>query len=254
MEQGKKPGMLRQADALPTISVSEANCDAVWAAYEAIYRRVRADLFRLTQIGVPGAMQKVHTLLTASFQPKEKVFVYVQRQWYAAMTYENKVQIVRDVLPVVQHLYAVGQQIWTPYLLGREYTDIVRTQTQSTAILGPLNLGFDPWILTDPDLIQQKVSVSATCQELAKFWQSVGTPSAAKALQDEITTAVHMGQAALVKGKGFKIAPWMPQYSASVEVTISGQTFQPGDLFSVYPQGGADGKRVIAVRKTGRLQ
>lgn len=246
--QGRQPGLKLPGD-LPNVPVTAANVHAVWSSFETVFSRLEADLDQLARLGVPPRMHKVHHQVIDAFQPKEHVFRYLRKQWYGTTDMNNRRQYVRDALPLAQHFFLLGQQLWTPYMLGPTYTNIIR----STALFDRLGLGFDPWLMSDPAQVDSRVTDAASCRELAKFWESVSDPASAKALQDQIDLMTSGGLASIHQGKTYKMAPWHPQYEVHAVLTVGHLSLEAGDLFAIYPRGTHGGKRLLELRRTGHV-
>lgn len=244
--QGKRPGNASLAS-LSLVPGNASNTPMVWVALEAVYTRVRADLHEVQTLGVPPRMGKVYQALLADYQPVAEQFEYLLSQWHGTSTAENRVQLVRQAIPLAQQLYTIGQQVWAPYLAGPVYIDIVR----SMPLFAKLGLPFDPWVLTAPTEVATRVTDRTCCQQLIEFWQTVADPLAAKALQDSISEAI-ASESVVIEAKVYQIAPWAPQYRVVYAVTIDQQQLEPGMLFMVHPKT-VGGKRVLEIRVAGRV-
>jgi len=247
VSQGKRPGNT-QATQLPSLVGTATTIQGAWATLATVYDRVSADLYRVESMGVPPHLGRLHQQVRKAFESSAQTFRFLLTQWLASGSAENQVQLVRQALPLTQQFYLVGQQLWTPYLLGPVYIEALRSQS----LFGSFNLGFDPWILTDPDQARARVTNAESCNQLIAFWQSLADPASAKALQDEINEAIRAGQLTVHPGKTFKIAPWHPHYAVKSPVTIALQDFAVGDLLALLPHGAAGG-RVLEVRPTGHV-
>jgi hypothetical protein len=240
--QGRRPGNASIAP-LPSIPGGPSSAPMLWASLEAVYSRVRADLNLIAQLGVPSRLGKVQRILLESYLPKAQQFDYLASQWRKTTDVGNQVQIVRQAIPLAQHLYTVGQQIWAPYLAGPAYIGIARTMP----LFAGLNLPFDPWILTDPAEVDKRVVDRASCEQLIAFWKTVASPSAAMALHEDIATALAAESITILPGKALKIAPWQPQYHVLYTVSINQQELQAGAIFRVYPRA-VSGKRSLEIQ------
>jgi hypothetical protein len=245
ISQGRRPGNTKLTPYLATPG-NAANVTAVWSAIEAVYDRVTADLTTVKQAGIPPRMQKVYRQLWDSFEPKAKVFAYLQSQWRATADAQNRIQLVRQAVPLAEVFFGVGQQLWTPYLAGPAYVNIIRNQP----LFAQLNLPFDPWILTDPAQVDQRVTDQQSCRQLIDFWSTVANPLAVKPLQEQINEALDAGQLTVQTARTFKIAPWHPHYAVNQDVVIGSQSIPAGKTFTFYPRT-VEGKRILEIRVAG---
>jgi len=245
ISQGKRPGNTKLTNYTPP-SGNTGHVTATWAAIEAVYHRVVADLEAVKQAGIPPRMHKVYQLLLDSFEPKSQTFAYLQSQWRATSAAENRVQLLRQAQPLVQVFFTVGQQLWTPYLAGPAYIDIIRNQP----LFAKLNLPFDPWILTDPAQADRRVTDQQSCRQLIDFWSTVADPASVQPLQEQINEALEAEQLTIQENRTFKIAPWHPHYAVNQEVVIGSQSIPTGKTFTFYPRT-VEGKRILEIRVAG---
>lgn len=228
----------------PQFSVNGVSYEGVWAVVSALIDGVMMDLAILEQ-NLPTQFTRLHASLINGVAPQLKSHSYLSSQWNASSAPSNRQQIVRNIQPVLDVFYKLMQQVWAPYLLGAPYVGLLKSE----AILGPLNLGIDPWMLTDPTVASNRAASQADCRALAEFWHSVADPQQAVPLQRDITDACQRGLIEIVAGSTVKIAPWFPKYVVVHPVTLDGQDIPAGKHFTIYPKG-ASGTRTIQIRVT----
>lgn len=241
VSQGKNPPNTRVQPA-PKFGVNALSFEGVWAAVAAIIDSIELDLVLLEQ-HMPTHFVRLHESLVESVKPTLQTYGYLSSQWNASTAPSNRQQIARDVQPLVEGFYRLMQQLWAPYLLGAPYVGLLKSE----AILGPLKLGIDPWMLTDPSLAPRLAANQADCRALAEFWRTVADPRQAVPLQRDIAEALRDGSLRIVSGQTLKIAPWYPKYAVVRPVSLDGQDIPAGKQFTLYPKG-ASGKRIIGLR------
>lgn len=239
--QGKNPPNTRVQPA-PKFGVNTLSYEGVWAAVATIIDGVELDLIVLER-NMPTHFVRLHESLVESMQPALQTYSYLRSQWIASTAPSNRQQIARDVQPLVDGFYRLMQQLWAPYLLGAPYVGLLKSEV----ILGPLKLGIDPWMLTDPSLAPRLAASQADCRALAEFWRTVADPRQVVPLQRDITEALRNGSLRIVDGQTLKIAPWYPKYKAVRPVNLDGRDIPAGRQFTLYPKGGS-GKRTIELR------
>lgn len=239
--QGTRPPNARIIG-LKQTGVNGLNYAGSWFVVVALVEGVMSDLMLLEQ-GLPAQMQRLHASLVERIKPQLDLFCYLHAQWSSATSVSNRQQIVRDVIPLADPFYRLLQQLWAPYLLGAAYVGPLK----SAEILGPLNLGIDPWLITDPTLSANLAANQESCRQLAEFWKTVADPRQVIAVQTELTEAVRAGALSILGGQSVKIAPWFPQYRVVRPVSINGKDLNPGQKVTLHPRG-SSGKRVIDIR------
>jgi hypothetical protein len=236
---------------LPSLQSGGSGYAGVWRALEAVYLQVRDDFAVFEKLQTPKSMRTVQQSLREAFQPKADMFAFLQANWRTAISAENRIDIVRQAEPIALDLFRIGQQLWSPVLLNQIYQAALKYKPS----LEELELGFDPWILTDAKHKQSNRDDSQRQQELSLFWESLENPQLAQQAQAQLDAAVQSKRIRLRTGRGYNIVPWQAQYLVRFPVSFGGRTFETGDLIGLYVTAeNADGKRTVEVRKTGKVR
>jgi hypothetical protein len=183
-------------------------------------------------------------------QPAVALHEHYQRQWLVAMTDEMKLNIVRQAEKGAQALFAAGQQLWAPYLLGQVYTQCVHAKQT----IDDLELGFDPWSITDPTVRGERQGNPKAVDDLTAFWFSNPNPGKSFRLYQEILAARERRLVRYVTGEAFPYCPWAPMWLAWRQVTIGDVLLEAGAYFSLYVGRNAAGDFVSEIRSLGRFR
>lgn len=233
---------------LPSFDLTGPGYTGVWRICEAVYMLVQNDFRAIEELGVDRRMQAVHQVVKSALKPKVDVFSFLRTSWSTTATRDNQLEIIHNALPLTQELFALGQQLWVPYLLGPVYVEALRYKPN------PEELGIsDPWALTDPLLKREYVGDKAKLEELKKFWRSLADPAAALALSQQVQDALKHRRIRLRYGQGYKTVPWPAQYLVRSPVTFGTRSFTTGDLVAFYVNQVSDSKAELEVRRTGRV-
>ncbi len=247
LDHGSKP-LNASLVSLPDLKIHGLGYVGVWAVFEAIYLQVVSDLQQIEKLGIAKRMQDVYQTAKSALQPKADVFVYLQSSWRTSLSVESRKQLVREALPVVSEIFTIGQQLWAPYLLGQVYVTALRYKPT----LDDLELGFDPWCMTDPVQQQKRAGDKASREQLTAFWESVADPAAAYQLSEQLRSALLTRRIRYRYGRAYGTVPWPAQYLVRFPLQLGTRTFNQGDLIVLYASSDDVGRHVIEVRRTGR--
>jgi hypothetical protein len=234
---------------LPKLDFNGEGYAGALRALEAVYLQVSEDIRVMQNSQVPKKMQPVYTALMTMAQPDLDAFVYLRDTWRTTRVEDNRRQIVRDAARVIGSLYAVGQKLCSPMLLGALYTNSLNYRLK----LEELEIGFDPWILTDLMNKPAYMKDPTARQTLADFWETVANPAAARQVAEALQSAVQNGHVMYRGGFGYRIVPWPGQYLVRFPMQFGPRSFNAGDLIAIYVNRDDNNKAVIEVRRTGRL-
>lgn len=233
----------------PGLPPSLAVVSGVWAAYEAIYLQVVTDRRRILAEQVPRRFQPVLQALQQVISPSVALHEHYQGQWLVAPTPEQRLHIVRQAQEEVQQLFAAGQKLWAPYLVGSVYLQCLHAKQT----LDDLELGFDPWAITDPDVRASRQTDPKSVDALTKFWFDNPSPGKSYRLFQEILAARERQLVRHATRQSFSYCPWAPLWVAWRPVVIGGVALAPGDYFTLYVGRDAEGGFVSEIRKAGEL-
>lgn len=226
------------------------SCAGVWAAYEAVYLQVQTDKSRILGAQVPQRFRPVMERLVQMISPSVALFEYCQNQWLVAMTPEDKLRVVVQASEHAEKLFEAGQMFWAPYFLGGLYT---QCQTAKPT-LDELDLGFDPWAITDYKIRELRRNDAKSLNELIAFWMANPNPMLAYRLFTEVEEAMARREVRWVTGNAFPYCPWAPMWLAWKDVTLAGRKYPAGTYFSVYAGKGNGGKFVCEIQAAGRFE
>jgi hypothetical protein len=247
LDQGSKP-LNASLVSRPDLRLNGTGYTGAWGVFEAIYLQVVSDFRLIERLGISKSMSDVYQSAKSALQPKADVFAYLQSSWASTLSEDNRKQLIRDALPVISELFAIGQQLWAPYLLGQVYVTALRYKPT----LDDLELGFDPWCLTDPTKRKQLSADKTQQEELTAFWENVADPAAAYQLSEQIRAAHLSRRLRYRTGRGYNILPWPAQYLVRIPLQLGNRHFGAGDLIALYPSQNDEGKTIVEVRKSGR--
>lgn len=246
LEQGVRP---TNAELLPfpSLNADGPGYVGVWHALEAVFLQVQSDLRVVEPASVSKQMQAVYQTVKADYQPVADQFKYLQSNWRASASEQNQREMVRSALPLAQHLFVLGQQVWAPYLIGQVYAEALRYKPT----LDDIGVS-DPWVLTDPRMRADKQDKNNCKTELTQFWMKLADPASAMQLQQQLDSAVQAKRIRMRTGRGYNTLPWPAQYLVRYPVQFGARTFCSGDLIALYVDQSTE-EWQVEVRKTGHL-
>ncbi len=231
----------------PHLSTSYVN--SAWHAGLAVIDRVKKDLRLLATRTVPRRMVALHDDLLKQAALHDEVIDSLKRDWRATSIPENKADVVTELYVHVRDMYEIGQKLWAPYLTGQPFNEALKRKTT----LDELEEEFDPWILSDPQKRPELKSQQQARAQLAEFWESLADRSATIQLAHAVNTALASDRIRRRTGRGYPQLPWPSQFMVRQTVTFGTRTFEPGGLCAFYTAEDTSGKKVVEVRKSGRL-
>jgi hypothetical protein len=234
----------------PALPVEPATCVGVWAAYEAIYLQVQIDKSRLLSTKVPKRFQPVLQQLLQAISPAATLHEYFQGQWLIATSPESRLQIVRQAEEGAKALFRAGQNLWAPYQLGAVYSQCVNAKLT----FDDLDLGFDPWATTDPNVRERRENDPRAIEELTEFWVNNPEPGKTYRLQQEILAAHQARAIRYMDGTNQTQPPWSSLWAAWRDVVIGGNEISAGYLFVLYAGPDGEGGFVSEARRAGRFR
>jgi len=241
-ETGRAP--LSQQRYLPQLPNNKMTYLGVWNACNEIINQVSEDLDMLTKLGVPARMAGIHAALTKVITTHATAAKALRADWQSTTMADNRTELTQELLTHTAAIFEAGQQLWAPYLVGQKFKEAIQKQK------GPdeLDLGFDPWILTDP---RRKDVTKLT--ELIGFWESVTNRDAVPALAGEVEAARRSGAIRWRTNRGYTTIPWQSQFLVVRPVKLGGSVFEPGQLCAYYPaRKGAE--VTVEVRRAGAVR
>lgn len=234
---------------LPSFKVRNQTLFGVWAVYDLVTNQVDGDVAFFAREGnIPLRLRNLYRNISKEVRLHVSVMRELRKDFATTMIAQNKIDILNEARSHVETLFSLGQQQWAPFLLGGRYTEALRRPLA----LDELELGFDPWVLTDP-LKKRDQQGNSDCQaELAAFWSSVKDPQSLNRLALDIATLRRNDSIRRRTGRGYSIVPWPSQFMVRKSFTLCGRQFEPGDLIAYFARTRGDITEVD-VRKTGKL-
>lgn len=233
----------------PDLKLRLEDFAGVWCACRCVIEQVQDDLKVIEHYGIPSRMQALHQEVVKQLQPQLMVFEQLNKSWEATTTSNNSVQVLKKAVPIAKLVFAIGQKLWAPYLLGNVYKEALTRQPT----LNELELGFDPWLLTDPLQKEIKQKSNESLKQLTDFWTNVANPAAAVQLSNQLEEALRTDRIRRRYGRGYGNIPWQSQFQVRFPVQIGEKTFKPGQLIAFYPSDDGTGKLQLEMKGTGRL-
>lgn len=232
----------------PDIKLRQDDYVGSWNICCTVVEQVTNDLEWIEQCGIPSQMQSIHKEVMQFLQPQLEVFRRLRQSWEASTT-SNQLQLLKKAVSIAKLVFEIGQKLWAPYLFGHIYKEALTRQPT----LDELEIGIDPWLLTDPLQKQLRQSSQTDVKQLTDFWLKVANPTAAKQLSEQLDQAVQSRRIRRRHGKGYNQVPWQSQFLVRFPVKIGDRTFTPGQLIAFYPSADGSGKLQLEVKGTGRL-
>ncbi len=229
--------------------VTPGEVDGLWAACLAVVERVSKDMRLNADKSVPRRMQGVHQELERSLKPHFDIVPMLKRQWSATTMSDNKRHIAGELYKHVRDMFEIGQKLWAPYMIGRDYNEALKRQTT----LAELSEELDPWILTDPSKRKELEGKSETASQLVKFWESLHSRGEVVALANEVRCALDSKHLRRRGNRGYPSVPWASQYLVRKPIAFGTRTFETGHLCTFYITQNEDGESVVEVRRSGKL-
>lgn len=233
----------------PNLALDMETYVSVWGVCEATYLQVQTDLSRILRTQFPKRFEPVLRELLNAAHPNLALFEHYQRNWMSSTSSSAQLDIVRRALEPVRILFEVGQRFWAPYLLGQVYT----TCLEKKLTLEDLELGFDPWSITDQKARAKLQADPASVQGIVTFWSTNPAPRHTYQLQQEIMAAREQGKIRNMDHRPFPYAPWVSTWVAWTNVTIGGVTLRAGDLFALYAGLNARREFVNEIKHVGHF-
>jgi hypothetical protein len=228
---------------------SDANA-GLWSIFETIDIQLQQDLLRFSEFGaVPAPLNPLIQDIVAKYSAIETPRGRLKERWYADESAHSRNQVIKELLPIAQTEFILGQQLWTPYLMGKPFAEYVRLKNS----LEGLELGFDPWILTDPRQKRLHSNDPASKRELYELWKSIADPAAAYQTVRQLHEAMAKGKIRLRTLHGYHKVPWQSQYLVRIPIQIGPRFFKSGELIALYVSENGNGQRSLEIRRTGRL-
>ncbi len=233
----------------PDLKLRLEDFAGVWCACRCVIEQVQDDLAVIEHYGISSRMQALHQEVVRQLQPQLVMFEQLSKSWEATTTTNNSVQVLKKAVPIARLVFAIGQKLWAPYLLGNVYKEALTRQPT----LNELELGFDPWLLTDPLQKEIKQKSNESTQQLTDFWTSVANPAAAVQLSNQLEEALRTDRIRRRHGRGYQSIPWQSQFLVRYPVQIGQKSFKPGQLITLYPSDDGNGKYRLEMKGSGRL-
>jgi hypothetical protein len=218
--------------------------------YDFVTWRVSDDSELLTAgTRIPQRFRPLYRDMSRQVRIHTEVMSELRRSFLATSIPENAEQILHEAKSHVEELFTLGQQLWAPYLLGTAYTEAQRRQLS----LDELDLGFDPWILTDTWKKKQEQGNPTSRDELAKFWTAIKDPTKLYKLAEQVARLREEDSLRERTGQGYSTVPWPPQFLVRRQFTLDGRVFIPGDLIGYFVRKQSEDEIFVDMRKTGHL-
>ena len=108
------------------------------------------------------------------------------------------------------------------------------------------------WIMTDPEVRQQKADDPAVRRQLAALWAADDNRARTRALCDQVGAALAEGKIRRRPRKAWWSCPWPSTFIALRRVGIGGENIRPGEVFGVIAEL-VDGRFARRIIRIGRL-
>lgn len=232
----------------PDIKLRQDDYVGSWAICCTVVEQVTDDLQTIESCGISPQMQSIHNDVIQFLRPQLEVFRHLRQSWEASTT-NNQLQLLKRAVSIAKLVFEIGQKLWAPYLFGHVYKEALTRQPK----LNELELGFDPWLLTDPLQKEARQKSNENLKQLTDFWTNVANPAAAAQLSAQLNDALRKDRIRYRHGQGYNQVPWQSQFLVRFPVTIGDRTFAPGQLIAFYPSDDGSGKLQLEMKGTGRL-
>lgn len=240
---------LSQLLQLPEIKVNASTICGAWAVYDFVTGHVENLVKFMEDHGnVPRRLNGLYKDLLRDARVHLAMMVDVRKGFAVAMVVQNRVDMLREARSHAEALFEIAQKLWAPFLMGAQYNEAIRKPLG----LDELELGGDPWMLTDPEKRKEAECHPERKAELAEFWSSVENVRETADLAHQIAELRRNDAIRRRTGRGYPMVPWPSQFLVRRSITLSGRTFRSGDLIAFYVKQIGEKSRV-EVRRTGRV-
>jgi hypothetical protein len=220
-----------------------------WKACLAVIDRVIKDIRFINQQAVPKRMSGVHATFDRQIKAHLDIIAALKRDWNVTTMLQNKHELAIEMYGHTRDIVEIGQKVWAPYLIGREFVEALRRETT----LAELAEEFDPWVLTDPQMRKQMEPNANSSSQLVKFWESVADRAGVLTLAQQVKEALANGHIRRRTGNGYQQPPWPSQFLVRYPITFGARNFQPGHLCAFYVSLSDAGETTVEVRRSGQL-
>lgn len=233
---------------MPNISANKLAVEAVWAIYGLVINQLGRDLLLFENSAIPARFKSLYEEALKQVRTNLVMLHNLQKAYANAMIIQNKFEVIGKAKPLVEELFELGQKLWAPFLWGPKYSEAMRRPLE----IGEMNLGFDPWILTDTEVAKIMRQQASAKTELAEFWVSVTNVEDVRKIVAELADARRRKAYRIRTGRAYNAVPWASQLLVRKAITIGGRSFNPGELITVFVRPNGD-KNSVEIRKTGKL-
>ncbi len=245
LDRGIKPLLSPSLDLYVPDSPQDAY-EGIWSICDTINYEVFISLERFKELGsVPERFQCVYVELLARYNANVPSVLRFRERYDTDKSAYNRRQVIASMLDLMRAEFAIGQGLWAPYLLGQGFAEVLRRQKT----LDGLDLGFDPWILTDPDQRVQHASDATSRRELYEFWKSIANPAAAYQVNQQLSDALRARRIRRRTGHGHMTVPWQSNFLVRIPTQFGQRMFQAGDQIVLYASQDDVGRSVLDVRR-----
>lgn len=243
-DTGRPP--LAQTAGLPPLVSNRLTYLGVWDAANEIVGQVNDDWHTITTLGVPSRMEQVHAGITKVVHASALAAATLRADWASTTMADNRMALAKQLWEHATKMFVVGQQLWAPYLVGAAFKQALQKEKN----LDELDLGFDPWVLTDP---RKRTQLDATAaRELVRFWESVANRDAVPALVQQMDEALRSGALRRRTTNGCDTVPWQSRFLVIRPITLGGVQFQPRQTCAYFPAN--RGTTTIEIRRAGAVR
>lgn len=240
---------LTQVAELPQFPINLYTYQGVWAIFNWVALQAASYVSLFERSGnVPARFVPLYREIYRLVHSHVGAMSELRKDFNSTMITANALDVLVQAVPHVQALNSLVQHLWAPYLFGQRYTDALRRQLT----LEELNLGVDPWVLTDPEAAMQRGRDTASRNELAAFWSTVSDIPATIRLAQQVRELDDKDVLRRRTGRAYQVVPWPAQFLVRTPAVLCGRQFVPGDLVAYFVRGGATGA-TVEIRKTGHL-
>jgi hypothetical protein len=204
-----------------------------------------------------GDAQREFQPLSAAFEQEHKKYEAETASqlelWRGRPTGQLRQSLRTHLQQLAQAHLTLGQQLWMPKLFDKSFKmrhsvdpidplALARRLPTYNPRLGStqdlvdkLKLGFDPWVLSDPQQRERLNYKPEALRALQAFWESDPEPAKTLAVHRQVVAAVEAGTTAYRTGEALKDCPWAVTCTALRTVTIAGERFGAGEIFAYQP-------------------
>ena len=236
---------------MPELPVTELTATAVWFAWSDVRTRVVERWAPLRDLPVPVRLRPLLDTIRRGLLPAIRETEVLEQEWMLTGDDAGKrrAQLADRYQTAMREVFAASLLMFAPIRDG-SYSSLLRRKLTLSELSEELQ--FDPWCLTDPQVISSHRGNPESEQALAKLWEANPNPSKTFSLAQEVKVAHEQGKIRRIYGNAYPTCPWVSKWLVHSEVVIGGVTLSVGWMFAINVATTSEGF-VSKVAKAGRL-